>query len=114
MKKLIVISIFVTFLLLCFYNSNAQQNEENVKSDTTQLVDSVFFKLSEGELIGLSELKNIYFSEEEVSNEIKSLVDSLIIIEGKCNCIMCDWPSHCTWGTDCRKVKNVPCSWCCD
>ena len=83
------------------------------RTDAAALDPDTFksFITANGE-ISSAELRAIYLSESPDS-EVSTIVDTIYPERKKCNCTVCHWPSHCTWGSDCSFQRRVPCSWCC-
>jgi len=88
---------------------NSKSNNKTNKSINTNELKLI--ETQNGE-ISLPELKSIYLSQSN-DDEIKKIVDTIYAKSRKCNCTVCQWPSHCKWGNDCSYQRNVPCSWCC-
>lgn len=85
------------------------QNSRDLQTFSPEILQSV--TTSRGE-ISLAELKSLYLSAAP-DDEIIGIVDALYDEGSKCDCTVCHWPSHCTWGSDCSYQRNIPCSWCC-
>merc|ERR1711974_252728 len=91
---------------------SGNQKEKSVKATTSYNVETFkSFNTSSGE-ISFAELKSIYLSDAP-NKEVSKIVDEIYSEDSKCDCTVCHWPSHCTWGSDCSYQKRVPCSWCC-
>lgn len=92
------------------YADKAKKSNKSLAGVSNENIKS--FSTKRGE-ITVEELKALYLSQAP-DDEITKIVDQVYAKASKCNCIVCHWPSHCTWGSDCSHQRNVPCSWCCN
>jgi hypothetical protein len=92
------------------YADKSKASDNKAASISTERLKSVLTKKGE---ISIAELKSIYFSQAP-DDEVVKIVDEIYADKRNCSCIACQWPSHCTWGDDCRYRRNIPCNWCCN